>query len=48
MKDHVEIGHLARFSKVPKLFGAFSGLTIPFLSQERGNLNRQTSQTYFF
>ena len=25
----------ARFSKVPKLYGAFSGVTIPFLSPER-------------
>ena len=25
----------ARFSKVPKLYGPFSGVTIPFLSQER-------------
>ena len=25
----------ALFSKVPKLFGAFSGATVPFVSQER-------------
>ena len=25
----------ARFSKVPKLYGSFSGVTIPFVSQER-------------
>ena len=25
----------ARFSKVPKLYGPFSGVTIPFVSQER-------------
>ena len=25
----------ARFSKVPKLYGLFPGVTIPFLSQER-------------
>ena len=25
----------ARFSKVPKLYGPFSGVTIPFVTQER-------------
>ena len=25
----------ARFSKVPKLYGPFSGVTVPFVSQER-------------
>ena len=29
----------ARFSKVPKLYGAFSGVTIPFVSQERRGLH---------
>ena len=31
----------ARFSKVPKLYGPLSGVTIPFVSQE-------TSQSFFF
>ena len=25
----------ARFSKLPKIYGPFSGVTIPFVSQER-------------
>ena len=29
------LGPGAHFSKVPKLFGAFSGVTVPFVSQER-------------
>ena len=28
----------ARFSKVPKLYGPFTGVTIPFASQERRGL----------
>ena len=35
-KMHQEkLGSGARFSKVPKLYGPFSGVTIPFVSQER-------------
>ena len=33
----------ARFSKVPKLFGAFSGVTIPFVSQERRGFKSSNS-----
>ena len=33
--DFEKQGPRARFSKVPKLYGPFSGATIPFLSQER-------------
>ena len=29
------LGQGAGFSKVPKLYGPFSGVTIPFVSQER-------------
>ena len=29
----------ARFSKVPKLYGPFSGVTIPFVTQERRTFN---------
>ena len=29
----------ARFSKVPKLYGTFSGVTIPFVFQERRGFN---------
>ena len=36
---HISWGHGvapgARFSKVPKLYGTFSGVTIPSLSQEQ-------------
>ena len=31
----VDFGTGARFSKVPKLYGPFLGVTIPFVSQER-------------
>ena len=42
-------GFWPRFSKVPKLYGPFSGVTIPFVSQERREgLNRQTYQSFFF
>ena len=34
-----KVGPGARFSKVPKLYGPFSGVTIPFVSQERRAFN---------
>ena len=37
----------ARFSKVPKLFGAFSGVTVPFVSQERRGF-KSSNFTYIF
>ena len=39
----------ARFSKVPKLYGPFSGVTIPLVSRQNGeDLIHQTSRLFFF
>ena len=37
----------ARFSKVPKLFVAFLGVTVPFVSQERRGF-KSSNFTYIF
>ena len=37
----------ARFSKVPKLYGWFSGVTIPFVSQERRGFNSSNFRVLF-
>ena len=36
-----------RFSKVPKLYGPFSGVTIPFVSQERRRFNSSNFTVIF-
>ena len=36
-----------RFSKVPKLYGPFSGVTIPFVSQERRGFNSSNFTVIF-
>ena len=38
----------ARFSKVPKLYGPFSGVTIPFVSQERRVFKSSDFTVIFF
>ena len=35
LASHKCAGHGARFSKVPRLYGTFSGVTIPVVFQER-------------
>ena len=42
------LGSGARFSKVPKLYGAFSGVTIPFVSQERRGFNSSNFSCFSF
>ena len=37
--EATELGAGGRFSKVPKLYGPFSGVTIPFVTQERRAFN---------
>ena len=37
----------ARFSKVPKLYGPLSGVTIPFVSQERGGFKSSNFTVIF-
>ena len=37
----------ARFSKVPKLYGPFSGVTIPFVSQERRGFKSSNFKVIF-
>ena len=34
-----------RFSKVPKLYGPFSGVTIPFVSQERKGFKTECNRS---
>ena len=36
-----------RFSKVPKLYGPFSGVTIPFVTQERRAFNQSNFTVTF-
>ena len=38
----------ARFSKVPKLYGPFSGATIPFISQERRGFKSSSFSHFSF
>ena len=38
----------SRFSKVPKLYGPFSGVTIPFVSQERRRFKSSNYTVLFF
>ena len=41
------LGPRARFSKVTKLYGPFSGVTIPFVSQERREFNTSNFTVIF-
>ena len=38
----------ARFSKVPELYGPFSGVAIPFVSQERRGVKSSNSSYFSF
>ena len=44
---HGNTGTGGRFSKVPKLYGPFSGVTIPFVSQERRGFNSSNFTVIF-
>ena len=48
-KPKKELDTWSRFLKSPETLRAFfAGVTIPFVSQERRDLIRQTSQLFFF
>ena len=41
------VKRFAHFSKVPKLYGPFSGVTIPFVSQKRRGFNSSNFTVMF-